>query len=86
MTRLSEKGQVVIPTEIRKDMHLKEGERFIVTGVDDTIILRKLELPKERLRLIELLHRSRKKARRSGFSDKEVELLIQKTRRRKARE
>ena len=43
MTRLSERGQIVIPTELRKSMHLKEGERFVIMGLDDTIILRKLE-------------------------------------------
>ena len=43
LTRLSERGQVVIPTELRKSMNLREGERFIVMGVGDTIVLRKLE-------------------------------------------
>ncbi len=43
LTRLSERGQIVIPTELRRSMHLKEGERFIVTGLGDMIILRKLE-------------------------------------------
>jgi len=80
LTRLSERGQVVIPTELRKNMHLKEGERFIVMGLDDTIILRKLELSDERLRLKKLVRKSREKARKSGFSEKEIERLVEKTR------
>jgi AbrB family looped-hinge helix DNA binding protein len=80
MTRLSERGQVVIPTELRKSMNLKEGERFIVMGVGDTIVLRKLELSHERLRLKRLIGEFRAKARKLGFTEKEVEKLIQKTR------
>ena len=71
---------MVIPTELRKSMNLKEGERFIVMGVGDTIILRKLELSQERLRLKKLLRESAEKARRVGFSEAEVEKLIRETR------
>jgi len=80
MTRLSQRGQVVIPTELRRSMHLKEGERFIVTGLGDTIILRKLELSRERLRLKRLITRSTEKARKSGFTQREIERLVEKTR------
>ena len=76
MTRLSEKGQVVIPNELRKHLGLREGTRFLVMGIDDTIILRKLELSKERMRLKELLKLSRDKAERVGFSEKEIDRLI----------
>ena len=80
LTRLSERGQVVIPTGVRKSMNLREGERFIVAGIGDTIILRKLELSQERLRLKKLIKESRAKARTSGFTQEEVERLIEETR------
>ncbi len=80
MTRLSERGQIVIPTELRKSMNLKEGERFIIMGVGDTIVLRKLELSQERLRLKKLIRESREKARRAGFSEEQVTDLIRETR------
>lgn len=80
MTRLSERGQIVIPTEIRKSMKLKEGERFIVVGLGDTIILRKLDLSHERLRLKKLIAASQAKATRSGFTEAEIRKLIQETR------
>ena len=34
-TKLSSKGQVVIPEEIRKQLGLKEGDQFVVVGQDD---------------------------------------------------
>lgn len=79
-TRLSEKGQVVIPNEMRKRMKLKEGTRFVVLGLQDTIVLRKLELSHERIRLKQLLAEAREKARKSGFSQKEIEHLIESSR------
>lgn len=80
LTRLSERGQVVIPTGLRRSMQLTAGTRFIVMGLGDTIILRKLGLSQERLRLKKLLREFRKKARETGFTEREVEELIAKTR------
>lgn len=76
MTRLSEKGQIVIPNELRKEMGLREGTRFIVMGLEDTIVLRRLELSQERIRLKRLLDRSRKMAEKVGFTEKEINRLI----------
>ncbi len=76
-TRLSEKGQVVIPHEIRKKMKLKEGTRFVILGVDDTIVLRKLEISQERLRLKQLLAKSREIAQKTGFSQEEIEKFVE---------
>ena len=80
LTRLSERGQVVIPTQLRKSMNLKEGERFIVAGLGDTIILRKLDLTQERLRLKKLIRESRERTAKHGFTEAEIEQLIQSTR------
>lgn len=76
MTRLSEKGQVVIPNEMRRSMGLKEGTRFLVVGLEDTIILRKLNLSQERMRLKQLIEKSRLKAEKVGFTEKEIDRLI----------
>lgn len=41
VTKLSSKGQVVIPSELRKDM--KEGTAFAVLRKKDLIVLKKLK-------------------------------------------
>ncbi len=38
-TKLSSKGQVVIPENIRKKLHLKAGAQFVVIGDNDVVIL-----------------------------------------------
>ena len=56
LTKLSTKGQVVIPEKIRKDM--EEGTAFLVTRKDDIIILKKVEgLSEEEEKEMEELNR-----------------------------
>lgn len=45
VTSLSSRGQVVIPQGVRDRLHLHTGEKFVVIGEEDTIVLKKLEAP-----------------------------------------
>jgi AbrB family looped-hinge helix DNA binding protein len=45
VTTISEKGQVVIPQSIRKQMGIKAKNKFLVYGKGDTIIMKKLDIP-----------------------------------------
>jgi AbrB family looped-hinge helix DNA binding protein len=45
VTTMSEKGQVVIPLSIRKELGIKPKTKFLVYGKGDTVIMKKLELP-----------------------------------------
>jgi AbrB family looped-hinge helix DNA binding protein len=45
VTTISEKGQVVIPQSIRRELGIKPKNKFLVYGRGDTIIMKKLELP-----------------------------------------
>ncbi len=80
LTRLSEKGQVVIPNEIRKRMKVKEGTRFLIVEMGDSLVLRKLEIAEEKLRLKRLLMTFRSKADKIGFDEEEVRKLIESSR------
>jgi AbrB family looped-hinge helix DNA binding protein len=44
-TKMSSKGQVVIPEEIRKRLKLKAGAQFVVIGEDDVVILKAVTAP-----------------------------------------
>jgi AbrB family looped-hinge helix DNA binding protein len=76
LTRLSQKGQVVIPTAVRRKMGLREGTKFIVVGLEDVIVLRKLKLSDERAKLKVLLAKARFSAKKHGLSEREVDRLI----------
>ena len=76
LTRLSQKGQVVIPSEVRRKMGLKEGTKFLVIGLEDVVVLRRLQLSKEKLRLKKLLAEARSSAKTHGLSEGEIERLV----------
>jgi AbrB family looped-hinge helix DNA binding protein len=83
-TRLSEKGQVVIPSELRRKMKLKEGTRFVILGQQDTIVLRRIEISSEKRALRKTLQRFRGAAQKSGFTGREIERLIKDSRKKSA--
>lgn len=43
--RMSSKGQIVIPQDVREELHVDEGTVFAVVGSKDTIILKKIATP-----------------------------------------
>jgi AbrB family looped-hinge helix DNA binding protein len=44
-TKMSSKGQVVIPEIIRKQLNLKTGSQFVVVGDKDVVILKNISPP-----------------------------------------
>lgn len=79
-TRLSSKGQVVIPEGVRTQLGLKEGDQFVVIGKGDAIILKAIAPP----RLDEfqaLLARARAEARKARIKKRDVRRAIVKVRR-----
>ena len=79
-TRLSSKGQVVLPLAIRRRLHLSSGAKFAVTGEGDTVILKKVALPSSS-EINRLLRKSRQYARRVGLKPADVKKVIQQVRR-----
>ena len=44
-TKMSSKGQVVIPEDIRKRLNLKVGSQFVVVGEKDVVIFKTISQP-----------------------------------------
>jgi|TARA_Y100000310_G_scaffold345315_2_gene463692 AbrB family looped-hinge helix DNA binding protein len=81
--KMSSKGQVVIPQDIRNGMQAVEGTVFGVIGSGDTIILKKIQTPsKEEIlkRLKIMAKEGRKRAERLGIKEKDMPNLIHKAR------
>jgi AbrB family looped-hinge helix DNA binding protein len=45
VTTISEKGQIVIPQSIRRELGIKPKTKFLVYGKGDTVIMKKLDFP-----------------------------------------
>ena len=70
-TRLSSKGQIVIPEAVRKRLGLKTGDQFMVLGEDDVIILKTIEAPSMR-DFDRMIAKARKQAKESGMKRSDV--------------
>ena len=79
VTKLSSKGQVVLPQAIRDRLHLEIGAKFVVIGEGDVVILKKLEVP-GREQLKQLLKDSRAYARKIGLKRSDVSKAIKQVR------
>ena len=44
-TKMSSKGQVVIPEQVRKSLNLQAGTQFVVLGEGDVVILKTIAPP-----------------------------------------
>ena len=48
IAKVSSKGQLVIPQNIREKLKVKEGSMFAVASCDNTLVLKKIENPLSR--------------------------------------
>ncbi len=80
-TRMSSKGQVVIPETIRKRLNLEEGAQFVVVGNADVIILKAIA-PPDLGEFDALIQEVRKQAKAAGLKKKDIQSAIAKARER----
>jgi len=78
-TKLSSRGQVVIPEEIRLRLGLKAGTQFVVVGDRDVVILKSIA-PPAMDELDDLLRRARDAARKAGMKPADVRRAVAKVR------
>lgn len=84
--RMSSKGQIVIPQDIREALKAEEGSVFAVIGGKDSVILKKIETPsKEDLikDLEKIAKEGRKRAEKLGIKESHIPELINKIRKEK---
>ena len=79
ITSMSSRGQIVIPLDIREHLGLKEGEKFIVVGEDDTIIMKKIAMPSFKS-FDRLVQKTRQFAKEKSITPKDVESAIKRAR------
>jgi AbrB family looped-hinge helix DNA binding protein len=81
-TKMSSKGQVVIPDEIRRRLGLKEGSQFVVVGEKDTVILKTISPPSMQ-EFDQLIAKARRQARKTALKRSDVRDAVLKVRGRK---
>ena len=74
--RMSSKGQVVIPKDIREDIHVEEGTIFAVVGTKDTIILKRITTPSKEELIKDLgffAKKAKMKLQNRGITEKDLQ-------------
>ena len=79
VTRMSSKGQVVIPEPIRKQLGLEPGTRFLVVANQDAILLKEIEPPSIE-DFDELLEELRGQARAVGLKQSDISEALEQAR------
>jgi len=81
-TKMSSKGQVVIPENIRKQLNLKAGAQFVVVGEKDVVILKNISTPSFD-EFDALIADARKKGKQAGLKRSDIKDVILKVREKK---
>lgn len=80
-TKMSSKGQIVIPEDIRKKLGLKSGSQFVVVGQKDVVILKTISQPSMN-EFDQLITEARKQAKKAGINKSDISSAIQKARKK----
>lgn len=80
LTRVSEKGQIVIPSSLRREMKIEKSDQFIIFGEDGTIILKKVENPAMKQSLSELTKPLQRVISERGFTREDLKKVIKEVR------
>jgi len=78
-TKMSSKGQVVIPEEIRKKLGLESGSRFMVVGDKDVVILKTISPPSMK-EFNGIISKARRQAKDAGLSKNDIKDAVEKIR------
>jgi len=81
ITKVTSKGQVVIPSEIRKELKLKAGSQLVVDRMGELVLMRKITILDPKKEFEELTKFGRTFAKKRGIkSEKDVIRRIHKGR------
>lgn len=78
-TKLSSRGQAVIPEEIRNRLGLEPGVSFVLVGEGDVVVLKALKPPR-REEFKKLLDEVQDAARKAGITPADVERILREVR------
>ena len=79
-TKMSSRGQVVIPEPIRLQLGLQPGTEFVVVAKDDVLVFKQLSTPSWE-QFESLIREARRQARAAGLTPSQVKQAVTKVRR-----
>lgn len=83
LIKMSSKGQLVVPMEIRKILGLETEDQFIAYGKDDYVVFKKVDLPSLKKEYEELVQATSKITEDARITDDAIDDEIRKYRKEK---
>ncbi len=83
--KMSSKGQIVIPQEIREELHAGDGTVFAVLGSRDTVVLKKIKTPSKEdlIKELEVIARQgKRRLQAKGIRESDIPEIVEKSQRR----
>ena len=83
--KMSSRGQIVIPQDIREELHASEGTIFSVVSNKDTVILKKMATPSKEELIKELgliAKQGKTRLQKKGIKESDIASIVEKSRRR----
>ncbi len=81
-TKLSSKGQIVIPEDVRDRLGLRVGDQFVVFGEKGVVILKMIS-PPSKDEFDSMITKARKQAKQAGLKKSDVTKSIKAARSKK---
>jgi AbrB family looped-hinge helix DNA binding protein len=81
-TKMSSKGQVVIPEQVRTKLGLRAGMQFVVVGSPGVVVLKTIT-PPDLAEFDGLIAEARREAKKAGMKASDVRRAVRRTRERK---
>lgn len=78
-TKMSSKGQVVIPEQVRKALNLQTGTQFVVLGEGDVVILKAIT-PPPMDEFDAIIEKARSAASSAGMTPEDVATALRESR------
>lgn len=79
MGTMSSRGQIVIPTDIREGMGLKEGSKVLFVMSDDSLLIKRVNMQT----FAEITKPLKEAANKSGLKESDVDDIIHRMRKEK---
>jgi bifunctional DNA-binding transcriptional regulator/antitoxin component of YhaV-PrlF toxin-antitoxin module len=82
LVKMSGKGQLVVPQDIRETAHLMPGERFVAFPVQEGVLFKKVKIPKVKLDFESLSREIQFQFKKNKIKKRDIKEAIKWARRR----
>ncbi len=76
LVKMSEKGQLVVPQEIRESQNFEAGDRFIPFEVKDGVLFKRLEMPDVKKEFEKLSRQVQKKFEAEKITENDLDEAV----------